>query len=274
MNADAGPGVAGAGAARVALVTGAAGDIGRAVALRLAADGFVVAAADHPSASAGLAFTVAAIEDAGGIACGIEFDVTDAGAVDGAVAELVDRCGPLAALVNNAGRQGAFAPIERYPLDDLRGILEVNVVGVFQVLQSVARAMIRSGGGAIVNVASMAGVSGAPNMSAYSASKAAVIALTKSAAKDLAPHGIRVNAVSPAFMGPGLMWERQVRMQAEVGSQYFSVDPAVVEQQMIGSIPLRRLGGMEEVASVVSFLLGPDSSYVTGHDVHVSGGAV
>ena len=88
----------------------------------------------------------------------------------------------------------------------------------------------------------MAGVSGAPNMPAYSASKAAVIGLTKAAAKDLAPHGIRVNAVSPAFIGPGRMWENQVARQAEAGSQYYATDPDAVAAQMIDMVPLRRYG--------------------------------
>jgi NAD(P)-dependent dehydrogenase (short-subunit alcohol dehydrogenase family) len=100
--------------------------------------------------------------------------------------------------VNNAGYQGVFAPVDKYPIEDARRVLEVNVLGVLNVLSAAAHTMT---GGAIVNIASMAGVSGAPNMPAYSASKAAIVGLTKAAAKDLAPVGIRVNAVSPGFVG-------------------------------------------------------------------------
>ena len=125
----------------------------------------------------------------------------------------------------------------------------------------------------MVNVASMAGVSGAPNMPAYSASKAGVIGLTKSAAKDLAPKGIRVNAVSPAFIGPGRMWETQVAQQAAAGSQYYAADPEAVAEQMIGMVPLRRHGSLHEVATVVAFLLSDDASYVTGVNIEVSGGS-
>jgi 2-dehydro-3-deoxy-L-rhamnonate dehydrogenase (NAD+) len=142
---------------------------------------------------------------------------------------------------------------------------------VMTVLAAAARAMT---GGAVVNIASMAGVSGAPNMPAYSASKAAVIGLTKSAAKDLAPKGIRVNAVSPAFIGPGRMWETQVERQAAAGSQYYPNDPDAVAEQMIGTVPLRRYGSVHEVATVVAFLLSDDASYVTGVNVEVSGGSV
>ena len=127
------------------------------------------------------------------------------------------------------------------------------MLGVFTVLAAVSRHMIESeGGGSIVNIASMAGVSGAPNMPAYAASKAAVIGLTKSAAKDLAPARIRVNAVSPAFIGPGRMWDAQVTAQAAAGSQYFSTDPDAVAAQMIGMVPLRRYGSADEVARVVA----------------------
>jgi NAD(P)-dependent dehydrogenase (short-subunit alcohol dehydrogenase family) len=128
-------------------------------------------------------------------------------------------------------------------------------------------------GGSIVNIASMAGVSGAPNMPAYSASKAAVVGLTKATAKDLAPHGIRVNAVSPAFIGPGRMWETQVAQQAAAGSQYYAADPDAVAAQMIGMVPLRRYGSVHEVAKVVAFLLSDDASYVTGANLEVSGGS-
>ena len=120
----------------------------------------------------------------------------------------------------------------------------------------------------------MAGVGGAPNMAGYSASKAAVIGLTKSSAKDLAPFNIRVNAISPAFIGPGAMWDRQVELQASAGSQYFSADPAEVATQMISTIPMRRFGSLEEVASVVEFLLSPAASYLTGVNIEISGGSV
>jgi NAD(P)-dependent dehydrogenase (short-subunit alcohol dehydrogenase family) len=134
--------------------------------------------------------------------------------------------------------------------------------------------MIESaGGGSIVNVASMAGVSGAPNMPAYSASKAAVIGLTRAAAKDLAPAGIRVNAVSPAFIGPGRMWDAQVAQQAAAGSQYYADDPDTVAEQMIGMVPLRRYGSTDEVARAVAFLLSEEASYVTGVNLEVSGGS-
>ncbi len=150
----------------------------------------------------------------------------------------------------------------------------MNVVGVFHVLQSSAQLLrVAGSAGAIVNTASMAGVSGAPNMPAYSASKAAVIGMTKSAAKDLAPFGIRVNAISPAFIGPGDMWDNQVAQQAAVKSQYFADTDTEVAAQMIGSVPLRRYGSLEEVASAARFLLSDDASYITGVNLEISGGA-
>jgi NAD(P)-dependent dehydrogenase (short-subunit alcohol dehydrogenase family) len=176
--------------------------------------------------------------------------------------------------VNNAGYQGVFMPVDRYPLEDARRVVEINVLGVMTVLAAVGQAMITAGsGGTVVNVASMAGVSGAPNMPAYSASKAAVIGLTKAAAKDLAPNGIRVNAVSPGFIGPGRMWDTQVARQAAAGSQYYASDPDDLAAQMIGMVPMRRYGSVHEVAAVVAFLLSDDASYVTGVNVEVSGGS-
>jgi NAD(P)-dependent dehydrogenase (short-subunit alcohol dehydrogenase family) len=252
------------------LVTGAAGDIGTATAELLARRGHRLALADHPSGSARLQETVEACRRLGVEAEGVTFDVTDEADVAAAIGAL----GPLGGLVNNAGYQGVFTSIERYPIDDARRVLEVNVLGAMTVLAAVSRTMIDGGaGGAIVNIASMAGVSGAPNMPAYSASKAAVIGLTKSAAKDLAPHGIRVNAVSPAFIGPGRMWTTQVAQQAAAGSQYFSADPEAVAAQMIAMVPMRRYGSVHEVASVVAYLLSEDASYVTGVNLEVTGGS-
>jgi NAD(P)-dependent dehydrogenase (short-subunit alcohol dehydrogenase family) len=120
----------------------------------------------------------------------------------------------------------------------------------------------------------MAGVNGAPNMPAYAASKAAVIGLVKSASRDLAPHGIRVNAVSPAFVGPGAMWDNQVDQQAAAGSQYYASRPEVVAQQMIEAIPLRRYGSPAEVGDVICFLAGDRSSYLTGTNIEIAGGAL
>jgi len=243
------------------LVTGAAGDIGTAIAEVLEQRGHRLALADHPDAVERLAELSRRL----GAEC-VTFDVTN----EAAVAAAVDGLGPLGGLVNNAGYQGVFTSVDRYPLEDARRVLEVNVLGVLTVLAAAARVM---SGGAIVNIASMAGVSGAPNMPAYSASKAAVIGLTKAAAKDLAPRGIRVNAVSPAFIGPGRMWDTQVTRQAAAGSQYFAAEPDEVAAQMIGMVPMRRYGSVHEVATVVAFLLSDDASYVTGVNIEVSGGS-
>jgi NAD(P)-dependent dehydrogenase (short-subunit alcohol dehydrogenase family) len=252
------------------LVTGAAGDIGTAIAEVLARRGHLLVLADHPDSDARLEETVDRCRRLGATASGRTFDVTDDAAVDTAVRDL----GPLGGLVNNAGYQGVFGSIDSYPLEDARRVVEVNLLGAMTVLAAAGRAMIEGGaGGAVVNIASMAGVSGAPNMPAYSASKAAVIGLTKAAAKDLAPHGIRVNAVSPAFVGPGRMWDTQVARQAAAGSQYYATDPDSVAAQMIAMVPLRRYGSPHEIANVVAFLLSDDASYMTGVNLEVSGGS-
>ena len=257
-----------------AFVTGAAGDIGRAACIVLAERGWAIAATDHPAAGDRLGETIDACAAAGAAVWSATCDVTDVGAVD----DVVRRCGvefrtPVA-LFNNAGIQGSFTRVDRYPMDEARVIIDANVFGVLAVLSAVSAAMIAADeGGSVVCTASMAGVTGAPNMPVYSATKAAVIGLVKSAAKDLAPFGIRVNAVSPAFIGPGRMWDNQVAQQAAAGSQYYATDPAVVADQMIGAIPVRRFGSVHEVARVVAFLLSDDSSYVTGTNTEISGGA-
>lgn len=254
-----------------ALVTGAAGDLGRAIALALAADGWSLVLADHPSQAARLDQARAACGSSAQVATAT-FDVTDERSVHGAFDALG---GAPAAVVANAGVQGDFAPIQDHDSDALRRVLDVNVAGVFATIKVAARSMIDSGTrGSIVAMASMAGVNGAPNMPAYAASKAAVIGLVKSASRDLAPHGIRVNAVSPGFIGPGAMWDNQVARQAAAGSQYFASEPAAVAEQMLAAVPLRRYGSPAEVADVVAYLAGDRSSYVTGANIEVAGGAL
>lgn len=263
-------------ATRTALITGAAGDIGSAVAARLAQRGENLVLTDHPSVREGLD----EVEDRcrrlapQAVIATVTFDVTDAEAVSATLTELAGATGPADLLFNNAGYQGEFSNTVDASLDDFAQVLDVNVRGVFIVLQAFA-GLLRDAGrpGAVVNAASMAGLSGAPNMAGYSASKAAVLGLTKSAAKDLAPLGIRVNAVSPGFIGPGAMWDNQVRRQADVSSIYYGDADDVVAAQMINQIPLRRYGSLDEVASTVCFLLSDEASYLTGVNLEVSGGA-
>jgi NAD(P)-dependent dehydrogenase (short-subunit alcohol dehydrogenase family) len=259
--------------APVALVTGAAGDIGRAVAVALGHDGWSLLLTDHPEAEAGLAESAAACEPNGATVVIRSADLLEPDGVERLTSWCVEQLGTPTGIVNSAGLQGAFEPIHRYPVEDARRVLSLNVVTVMEVMGRCARTMIDERlAGSIVNLASMAGVTGAPNMPAYAASKAAVIGLTRSAAKDLAPFGIRVNAVSPGFIGPGRMWENQVQQQSRTASQYYPADPAQVARSMVAMVPMRRLGSPDEVAAAVGYLLGDGSSYVTGVNLEVTGG--
>ncbi len=261
--------------ARSAFITGAAGDLGLAIALALAADGWSLLLADHPVRALELEAVRRACETDENETVSACFDVTRRDEVEAALEEFAAGHGTPTAVVANAGIQGDFAPIHTAAGANAARVLEVNVLGVYNTIAVASRAMIAAEvRGAIVTMASMAGVSGAPNMPAYSASKAAVIGLSKSAAKDLAPYGIRVNAVSPAFIGPGAMWDTQVERQAAVGSQYFSTDPGTVAQQMTEMIPMRRQGTPAEVADAICFLVGRRSSYLTGINLEVTGGSM
>jgi 2-dehydro-3-deoxy-L-rhamnonate dehydrogenase (NAD+) len=252
------------------LITGGAGDIGRATAQRFATNGAGVILLDLDDTK----MTEAAQELAGhNVPVGtFRCNVTAAQDVAQAFSEAVKQFGRIDYVFNNAGYQGVFAKTDEYPEDDFQKVIDINVIGVFQVLKAAAQHLRDMGGGAIVNMASHAGVVGPPNMLAYAASKFAVIGMTQTAAKDLAPHKIRVNALSPSLIGPGLMWTRQTELQAAVGSQYFDADPKVVEQQMIDSVPMRRLGSLEEVANAVAFLMSDEASYITGFNLDITGG--
>lgn len=257
-------------AGKTILITGGAGDIGRATAQRFAADRAAIVLLDVNEAKMAIAaqelsqFQVPVMTQC----C----DVTQFEAVQVAFAQAIEQQGRIDYVFNNAGFQGAFATTERYPAEEFRKVIDINVLGVFHVLKAAAQHMRSAGGGAIVNMASHAGVVGPPNMLAYAASKFAVVGMTQTAAKDLAPDGIRVNALSPALIGPGLMWTRQTELQAGVGSQYFDADPKTVEQQMINSVPMRRLGRLKEVAQGVAFLMSDESSYITGFNLEITGG--
>ncbi|MDF5706774.1 MAG: SDR family NAD(P)-dependent oxidoreductase [Nostoc sp. S4] len=257
-------------AGKTILITGGAGDIGKATAHRFAANGASLALLDlnEPKMTDVAEELKAYNVPVGTFRC----DVTSADDVAKAFTSAIEQLGRIDYIFNNAGYQGIFAKTDEYPEDDFEKVIEINVIGVFHILKAAAQHLRDIGGGAIVNMASYAGVVGPPNMLAYGASKFAVIGMTQTAAKDLAPYNIRVNALSPALIGPGFMWTRQTQLQAAVGSQYFDADPKVVEQQMIDSVAMRRLGSLEEVANGVAFLMSEEASYITGFNLEVTGG--
>jgi 3-oxoacyl-[acyl-carrier protein] reductase len=230
-------------AERVAVVTGGSRGIGRAivVALRRAGATVVIWDRDLPPADAG---------------DGIAVDITNRVALQGAVATVRERHGRLDILVNNAGYAGSTVPVVDYPEDEWRRILEVNLTGTFLACKVAVPALVANGWGRIVNVASLAGKEGTPNASAYSASKAGVMALTKSLGKELATTGVLVNAVAPAAVRTSLLDQ---------------MAPAHV-QTMIAKSPMQRLGEPEEVAELVLWLCSPACSFSTGAVFDLSGG--
>ncbi|GBQ10392.1 SDR family NAD(P)-dependent oxidoreductase [Swaminathania salitolerans] len=255
---------------KTTLVTGAAGNIGLAVARRMAREGSNVILLDLDRAKLEEA---AASFDTDDVAIGsIVCDITDYAALENELDKAESAIGPVDYLFNNAGYQGAFAPIHDYPVEDFQRVVSIDLVGAFHVLRAVSRRMVARRSGSIVNTASMAGLQGPPNMGGYGSSKFGVVGLTQVASKDLAPHNIRVNAIAPALMGPGFMWDRQTELQASTNTQYFSTDPEQVKKEMIAGVPMRRLGDIEEIPGTVAFLLSEDASYITGVTMPISGG--
>ena len=159
-----------------------------------------------------------------------------------------------------------------YSVEDFQRVMDINVVGMFSVMKAVGGAMKEAGGGVICDTASVAGLRGTPAMIAYASSKAAVICMSVSAAKDLAPYNIRVNAISPALIGPGFMWDRQNQLHAASGSPYFASNADVVAANKVAGVPLKRLGSIDEVVKSVAYLLSDDSSYCTATNLVVDGG--
>lgn len=240
---------------RVAIVTGAATGIGAAIAHRLACAQASVAVAD---------LDIGAAEKTAGLiraqtnstAFPVFMDVTDPACVQQAVQSVLKRFGRVDILINNAGIAGRAAPLWEQNLDEWRQVIEVNLFGIVYCCRAVIDAMRTQGYGRIVNIASIAGKEGNPNMTAYSASKAAVIGFTKSLAKEVATEGICVNAVSPAVVRTRILEQ---------------LTPAQIEY-MTEKIPMRRTGSPEEIAAVVHFLASTDCSFVTGQCYDASGG--
>jgi meso-butanediol dehydrogenase/(S,S)-butanediol dehydrogenase/diacetyl reductase len=195
--------------------------------------------------------------------------VTDAASIRRAADEVEKALGPLEVWVSNAG-VSTMAPFVDTTEEDWGRNLDVNAKGVFLCGQEAARRLIaHRRGGAIVNTASMAGKRGAvPYLSAYVASKFAVVGLTQAMAYELAPHGIRVNCVCPGYVATG-MQERELAWEAELRG----IAPEAVRDSYVSDTPMGRLETPEDVAEVVAFLAGPDAGFVTGETVAVNGGA-
>lgn len=257
-------------------MTGAGGNFGRDGCLYFAKRGAKVAALDNNMTA--LEETVKSVKDQVPNATIVHHscDVTDASSVRIAIDDIAEALGSIDLLWNNAGYQGHIKPTLEYDPADFAMVMNINVTGMFIVLQAVAKKMAAQGKKdtlySIVNTSSVAGLRGTPAMCAYASSKAAVLSMTISTSKDLAVHGIRVNAVSPALIGPGYMWDRQNELHAQSGSTYFATDPAVVAQNKINGVPLKRLGSVQEVIQSVAFLLSEQASYTTGTNLVVDGG--
>ena len=246
---------------KIAVVTGAAGVIGRATTELLAERGARIVAVDRKRED---------LEDAiKGLPASAEplavtADVSDEDEVADYVRAAVDRFGTIDVFYNNAGVEGEVRPITQYPLETFRRVLDVNVVGVFLGMKHVLPVMLKQNKGSIINTASIAGLIGSPQIAVYSASKHAVIGLTRSAAWECTGTGVRVNCVCPGMIDS--------RMLSAILEGRNTGNAPVPQQKIVERIPARRLGQASEVASIVAFLASDEASYVSGSAYTVDGG--
>lgn len=243
-------------AGKVAFVTGGASGIGEAVVKQLAARGAKVVVADLKLE--GAQAVVDAVKASGGEAAAIAVDVAKIDQVEKAVQFAIDTFGVLHLAVNNAGIGGASAPLGDYSFDDWHKVIDVNLNSVFYSMKHEIAAMLKAGGGAIVNMASILGSVTFPNAPAYVTAKHGVVGMTKSAAVDYAKKGIRVTAVGPGFIDTPLL----------------AAMPKETLDSLKAAHPIGRLGTSDEVAALVVFLLSDAASNITGSYHLVDGGYV
>lgn len=242
-------------AGKVAIVTGAAQGIGKEIATALAQEGSDLVVVDVNLEQAEK--TAQELADLGRKTMALKVDVSKSTEVEEMVNKILDKFGKIDILVNNAGitRDNLLLRMKEEEWDL---VISINLKGTFNCLKAVTRPMMKARSGKIVNVASIIGIAGNAGQANYAASKAGVIALTKSAAKELASRNINVNAVAPGFIQTAMT----------------NVLPEAVKAEMLKRIPLAKLGEVKDVAKAVLFLAGPDSDYITGQVVVVDGGMV
>jgi 3-oxoacyl-[acyl-carrier protein] reductase len=241
-------------AGKVALVTGSSRGIGRATALRLAQMGADIAV-NYRSDAAGAAETRAAVEALGRRSLAVRADVTSEDDVVAMVKQVEDTLGGIAILVNNAGRTNDRL-ILQMKREDFEGLLTANLTSAFLCTKAALRTMLRARWGRIVNVTSISGIMGQVGQANYAASKAGLIAFTKSAARELASRNITVNAVAPGYV--------PTELTANVSQEF--------KDYYLNITPLKRYGTAEEVAAAIAFFCSPDAGYITGQTLAVDGG--
>ncbi len=241
---------------KVAIVTGAASGIGRSTALALAREGARVVVSDV--AEAGGRETARLIEQQGGEAIFVNTDVSDPGAVKALVDKAVETYGRLDVMVNNAGIGGEAALLADYSLESWDRVIGINLSGVFYGMKYAIPAMLASGGGSIINVASILGQVGFATAPAYVAAKHGIVGLTKNAALEYSAQGVRVNAVGPGFIRTPMI--EQLEEDEETN------------QMLVSMHPIGRLGEPEEVAELIVWLASDKASFVTGSYYPVDGG--
>jgi NAD(P)-dependent dehydrogenase (short-subunit alcohol dehydrogenase family) len=244
---------------KVALVTGGASGLGRGSAIALSKEGAKVVVADVAASEAEA--TVQAITAAGGQAIFVKADVTKSSEVEAMVQSTLKAFGRLDFALNNAGIDGVRARTADYPEEVWHQVINVNLTGVFLCMKSELAVMVKQGSGVIVNMSSVAGVTGFPGHAAYTASKHGVIGLTKTAAMDYAKVGIRINAICPAYT-------RTPMLDRMLGQH-----PAL-EAKLISRVPLRRLGTTAEIAQAAIYLFYDAAAFITGHSLVMDGGIV
>lgn len=241
---------------RVAVVTGASRGIGRAVALELAKRGATVVVNYRGSTDAANE-VVQEIETGGGKAKAIQADVSDFAQAEALIKQTVDEFGKIDILVNNAGTTRDML-IMMMPEDDWDAVISTNLKSAFNTSKAAVKAMMRKRYGRIINMSSVAGIAGNAGQTNYSASKAGLIGLTKSLAREVASRSITVNAVAPGFIPTDLT----------------EIVPDDIKKASLSAIPLGRWGTVEEIAYAVAFLASDEAAYITGHVLSVDGGMV